>query len=32
MDSLQELVLTGYGLGLVAGILAWVVRRGVDKS
>lgn len=27
-----EILLTGYGLGLVVGLVAWMVRRGVNSS
>ena len=30
--TLASLVMTGYGVGLVSGVVAWIVRKGVNNS
>lgn len=32
MTSLSEVLLTGYGLGLVVGLVAWMIAKGVNNS
>lgn len=29
---MTHVILTGYGVGIVAGVIAWALRKGVNNS